>query len=114
MKDITAATGRTQDDILYVQTPDEGFGTWVVNFKVQVIDNQCKGINHRFSGYGKEELKEYIQEGTPVIVTGNISIKWIMQNTNVDQSGPSDWDINLTNEQYIAGMLANGCYMTQL
>lgn len=92
--------------ILYIQSPDPDLGVWYINYKC--IPGHS--YSHNLKGYGRVGLLKYVPQGTTIIITGKVSIKFILDNENKDYSGPSVYSNNLTNEEYISGMMENGAY----
>lgn len=107
------AVNETPESILYVQAVEEDFGNWHINFRHKLNEKESS-CNHVLSGYGREGLLKYVPEGTRVMITGKVKISFLFKNSNVDLQGPSCYYNDLTNEQYIAGLLTNGCYYVTL
>lgn len=97
-------------EILYIQSPDESLGIWYINYRC--IPGHS--YSHNLQGYGREGLLKYIPAGTEILITAKINIRFILDNENIDFSGYSQYSNNLTNEQYIAGMIENGAYTIKL
>lgn len=94
--------------IAYVITPEKDLASWTIYF-------YKKGnVTGGYSGYGKDGLKEKLEEFTddissvPIIYGGELDVKFLLKNNNKDVNGVSDLDNNLTNEEYIKGLLKNG------
>jgi hypothetical protein len=87
--------------IAYVVTPDFNYSQWTIyNFATFKKSGNLDRTSN-ITGYGLDKLKPHLAGNETVLRTGKLDIQFILKFNNKDVNGFSEFDMNLTNSEFI-------------